>query len=215
MPRRLLALLFSLALAACNYAATPQPDGAVLFQDDFTLSISGWDSKALPASSVGYRDGSYRVQVHEAGTLVWGRPHLSFDDVTIDVETTKVAGPDDNLFGVICRFHDPANFTFFAISSDGFAGAGRYQDGERTVFNGAAMLPSSAVLPGEATNHLQVACLRTTVRMLVNGQLVAEASVPDSPPGDIGLLAGSYAEGGVDIRFDQLVVRQSKPAPGP
>jgi hypothetical protein len=197
-------------LAACNFDATPQPEGAVLFQDDFSLPISGWDRHTRSSSSLDYQGGSYRIRILEPETIAWGRPHLSFGDITLDVDATKLSGPDDNLYGVLCRYQDPGNFYFFLVSSDGFAGAGAYRDGERSVFNGSAMLPSPAVLPGGATNHLQVDCQGSTLRMHVNGQLVVEAAVSDWPEGDVGLVAGSYSDGGVEIQFDQLIVRQSE-----
>jgi hypothetical protein len=196
-------------LSSCNYAATPQPEGAVLFQDDFTLPISGWDTINQPASTVGYEDGSYRVKILAPETIAWGRPHLSFDNITLDVDATKSGGPEDNLFGVLCRYQDPANFYFFLISSDGYAGAGAYRDGERFIFGEAAMLPSPAVATGEATNHLQVDCLGSTVRLRVNGLTVAEAEVFDWPSGDVGLVAGSYEADGVEIWFDHFAVRQA------
>jgi hypothetical protein len=202
-------------LSGCNYASSPQPEGAVLFQDDFTLPISGWDRINQPASAIGYQDGTYRVKILAPETIAWGRPHLSFEDITLDVDATKSGGPEDNLFGVLCRYQDPANFYFFLISSDGYAGAGAYRDGERFIFGEAAMLPSPAVASGEATNHLQVDCLGSTVRMRVNGLTVAEAEVSDWPSGDVGLVAGSYEAGGVEVWFDHFTVRQARAAGSP
>jgi hypothetical protein len=215
--RFLVVLLWAVAaiLTGCNYAATPQPEGAVLFQDDFTLPISGWDQIEKPASAVGYQDGTYRVRILAPETIAWGRPHLSFDNITLDVDATRRSGPDDNLYGVLCRYQDPGNFYFFLISSDGYAGAGAYRDGERLIFGEAALLPSPAVATGEATNHLQVDCQGSTVRMRVNGLTVAEAEVSDWPSGDVGLVAGSYAAGGVEIWFDNFTVRQAGAAGQP
>ena len=47
---------------------------------------------------------------------------LSFADVTIEVDATKKDGPDDNDFGVICRYQDVDHFYYGIISSDGYFG---------------------------------------------------------------------------------------------
>ena len=47
------------------------------------------------------------------------------EDLRIEVDVSKQNGPDDNAFGVLCRYQDPENFYYFLISSDGFGGIGR------------------------------------------------------------------------------------------
>jgi hypothetical protein len=204
-PARILALLLLAASGAGCQALTPQVEpGGVLFQDDFSLPISGWDRYSDSVFSTDYLDGSYQIFIASPSTEAWGLAGLEFEDVIINVSTSKASGPDDNVFGTICRYIDADNFTFFLISSDGYSGIGEYRDGNKRLISGDVMLPADAVQRGEATNHLRAECIGTHLRLIVNGVLVAEAETGRTAPGDLGLIAGAYLDAGVDVRFDQF-----------
>jgi hypothetical protein len=55
---------------------------------------------------------------------------LTFMDVRIEVDAVKMAGPDLNDIGVICRYKDPSNFYFFSVSSDGYYGVSKVINGQ-------------------------------------------------------------------------------------
>ena len=98
--------------AACGVASTP---GEVIFQDDFSRAVSGWDRYYDATYSSDYHEGGYRIHVLEANTDAWEIPHLDLTDVQIEVDATKLGGPDDNVYGVLCRYKDARNFYFFLI----------------------------------------------------------------------------------------------------
>ena len=198
-----------LTALACG-SSTPSeslPEG-VLFQDDFSDTSSGWDRVNVSEGITDYEDGIYRILVNTDNTDVWANPGLNFTDTVIEVEATKVGGPDDNDFGIICRYEDTSNFYALIISSDGYYGVYKVLDGEQLLIGEESMMPADAIKQGNVTNIIRADCIGSTLTLFANGtQLV---SVQDSSfnSGDAGLLAGTFDTPGTDIHFDNFVVRE-------
>jgi hypothetical protein len=215
MKKRYLLFLsaFLFTLLACKAASSggeaTEPPSGVLFQDDFSDTSSGWDKVSVDDGVTDYADGAYRIYVNTANTDVWSNPGLSFSDVRVEVDATKVDGADDNDYGVICRYQDSENFYFFVISSDGYYGIGKVLAGKQQLIGVDSMPPSEAIRQGNDTNHLQAECVGSALSLSVNGQAVAQYDDTDFTSGDVGLIAGSFDSAGVDIHFDNFVV--SKP----
>lgn len=201
------AALLGASLACAGFELDTQ-SGDVLFQDDFSRSLSGWEQHQGPEYDADYSDGAYVIRVKTPNSDVWATPDLSFGDVQMQVEARKTAGPDDNLFGLICRYQDARNFYFFAISSDGYAGIGVNKNGRRQILSGGALLPSDAVRQGEQANTLRADCQGFQLRMFVNGVLVNQVQAAEWSQGDVGLVAGTYSTPGVEVRFDNFSVVQ-------
>lgn len=215
---RPLSLLFvaMFLLAACAGAPTSQtqqapaavqPSGSVLFQDDFAQPTTGWDRLLVTEGVMDYYSGGYRMLVNSLQTNFWATPRRSFTDVRVEVDTGKMAGPDENRIGVLCRYNGK-DYYFFIITSDGFYGMGLYKDGQATLLGQSEMLASANINKGVAVNHLRADCTGSTLTFYVNGFQVAQAQDATLPSGDIGLIAGTFGEPGVDIIFDNLVVLQ-------
>ncbi|HET7011669.1 MAG TPA: hypothetical protein VFI11_12910 [Anaerolineales bacterium] len=191
---------------ACGRLLTSDDDGALLFQDDFSRASSGWDRYADDTYSSDYVEGTYQIAIHTPQTQAWANPRLTLDDVRLEVDAASVGGPLDNAFGLICRYQDPRNYYFFLISGDGYAGIGLIKDGRRVLLTGDAMLPEASVLQGYRTNHLRADCDGFYLAFYVNGVLVHEAQAAEWAEGDAGLMAATYAEPGIDIRFDNFTI---------
>ncbi len=209
--RRLAAVVLStglaLTLGSCSDVRSAQ-SGDVLFQDAFEHPSSGWDRYQGTDYRADYIGGAYRIEVLLPNTDTWSTPDLSFGDAQIEVDARKVAGSDNNLFGVLCRYQDGSNFYFFLISSDGYAGIGIQQQGEARLLSSDTMLPHPAVATGGALNHLSALCLGPHLELAVNGQPVASVTTAELSGGDVGLIAGTYDEPGVVIEFDNFSVMQ-------
>jgi len=202
----------AVALAALGVLASgcgallPSATGTVLFQDDFSRSSTGWDTFEEPGYRADYVDGALRVRVEAQNSLAWSTPNFELGDVRLEVDTTALSGPADNAFGMVCRFRDPGNFTFFLISSDGYAGIGVVQDGQRSLLTGSAMLPSDDILQGLTSNHLRAECVGPRLSLYINGALANEAAAVDWVAGDVGVIVGTYATPGVEIQFDNFTI---------
>lgn len=190
-------------------AAATAPAATVLFQDNFSNPASGWDRVNVKDGITDYTaEGAYRILVNLPNTDVWSNPGLTFTDVRIEVDATKVGGPDDNDFGVQCRYQDDNNFYFFLISSDGYYAIGKVKDGEQILLSGESMDYSDAVLQGMATNHIRADCVGAHLALYVNGVTLAAVEDGDLTQGDVGLMAGTFDQPGTDILFDNFTVLQ-------
>ncbi len=182
--------------------------GVVLFEDDFSDPGGGWDRVDDVEGGTDYLDGSYRIWVDKPGIDYWANPGRVLQDVRISVLTFKAAGPDDNDFGLICRYRDTENFYAFLISSDGFYGIQKFEGGERTIIGQDKMLSTPHIHQGQAWNEMVAQCVGDHLSLYVNGEILADVRDAAFETGDVGLIAGTYDEPGVDIRFDDFVVRQ-------
>jgi len=106
-----------------NSNLTPLQAGSVLFFDDFSDPNSGWDQVEETDYSTYYFNGTYRIKIEVKLSDSWANPvEKEFSDVIVEVAATKNGGPDDNDFGLICRYLDTKHFYYAVISSDGYFG---------------------------------------------------------------------------------------------
>jgi hypothetical protein len=204
----MISALLIAALACSSGTETELLPAGVLFQDDFSDTSSGWDRVDVDEGVTDYADGVYRIFVNTDSTDVWANPGLNFTDTIIEVEATKVGGPDDNDFGIICRYEDTNNFYSFIISSDGFYAIVRVEDGVQEIIGSEDMMPSDAIETGNVTNDIKVDCVGSTLTLYANGSQLLSVEDTAFASGDVGLLAGTFDTPGTDIHFDNFVVRQ-------
>lgn len=204
-------LILLVATIACNFGSDsesePLPEG-VLFKDDFSDTSSGWDRVDVAEGVTDYVDGVYRIWVNTESTDVWANPGLKFDDTIIEVEAAKVSGPDDNDFGLICRYENEFNFYFFIISSDGYYGVGKVLDGEQILLGEEELMPSDDIKMGNITNDIRADCVGSTLTLYTNDSQLISVNNSSFTSGDVGLLAGTFGTPGTDIHFDNFIVRQ-------
>ena len=212
---RLLILLTSLiilSLACSTTTATPSapqdlnaPSGSVLFQDDFAQPTTGWDRFMAAEGTIDYDAGGYRLLINSPETNFWSTPHKDFADTRMEVDAGKLGGPDENRVGLICRFTGSAYY-FFMITSDGFYGVGIFSGKQAALLGQNEMQASSNIKTGLAVNHLRADCAGDTLTFYVNGFQVASVQDATLKTGDVGLLAGTFSQPGVDVIFDNFVV---------
>ena len=185
---------------------TSGASGDVLFQDDFSDPFSGWDRIQHEDYTIDYTDGSYWFYVKSPNILVRGQLGLDLADVSVEVDATKLSGPTGE-FGIVCRYDGATgNYYLLEVSDTGaYAIFKRKDDGWETLVD---FTPTDAVRTGEAANHLRADCAGDTLTLYVNDEKVAEARDTDLTSGDVGLLAGASDQPGVEILFDNFVVRQ-------
>jgi hypothetical protein len=190
-----------------------QPPSNVLFQDDFSDSSSGWDQFSDADGITDYDNGSYRIRIDQPEFTFWANPGLGNSlpsDVRIEVDATKIGGPDFNDFGVICRYSgtgNQASFYEFIISSDGYAGIVLVTDSSQDVISTDGQLqPFDAIRQGSTSNHITAECFGNLLTLYVNGSVLTSVTDSTLTSGDVGLLASTYDEAGVDILFDNFIV---------
>ncbi len=181
------------------------PSGSVLFQDDFTGQTSGWDRLLTAEGTMDYDAGGYRMLINSLNTNFWSTPHKNFSDVRMEVDAGKLGGPDENRIGLICRFTGN-DYYFFLISSDGYYGIGIYTGGQAILLGQSEMQSNGNIKTGLAVNHLRADCAGDTLTFYVNGFQIASVQDGALKSGDVGLLAGTFSQPGVDVILDNFVV---------
>lgn len=213
MPRAIIwIVVLGISLIACQLSSLSSdffetPSEAVLFQDDFSNTSSGWEIQSIEQfGTMDYFDGYYRIQVLGNHNLLWAGPGLSFSDVRLEADMIKVIGTSDDLFGLVCRAKDKDNYYFFIISSDGYYGIGKMINGVQTMIGAKGMHPNEIISQGKTINHLRADCIAEDLKFSINGQLVTRVKDFDLTGGDVGLLAGNLDTDENVILFDNFSV---------
>jgi hypothetical protein len=207
----ILILLTACALPTGNPRPIVDPpvpaSGSVLFQDDFSNSASGWDHVSSPGGAMDYDSGVYRFLVGTPHFNYWSTPGKIYADTRVEVDVAKLEGPDSNRAGLICRLTGE-QFYFFVISSDGYYAVGRTNGLESVLLGQDQMMMSANINTGLALNHLRADCAGDRLTFYINGFPVSQVTDATLASGEVGLLAGTFEQGNVDIIFDQFIVLQ-------
>jgi hypothetical protein len=206
--------LYSLVLIFCLSGCTSPflsdllvKSGGVLYQEGFTDPNSGWARASEASGSLDYAaNGTYQVSVDSPNYDLWAVSGHAYRDVRLEVDTARLAGPQENRFGLVCRYKDPENFYFFVISSDGYQAIGKVIRGAQTLLSQDMLEYSPAVLTGESLNHLRFDCIGSELSAYVNQQPVSTVDDADFTKGDAGLIVGTFDQPGVKVMFDNFIV---------
>ena len=178
----------------------------MLFQDNFSRKDGGWPSLIDPGGITDYLGEAYRIQVADLYTDRRALPGLDLEDVQISVESSRIGGPTDNYFGILCRYQDEHNYYAFLISSDGYYALLKSLAGQVNLIGMETMQPDERIDP-EQTNHLlQAVCQGEQLSMWVDGAAIVTRQDSSLAHGDVGLIAGNTHLTGTDILFDNFSV---------
>jgi hypothetical protein len=180
--------------------------GDILYSEDFSSSKSGWPYASDEYFKKSFKNGVYHLTIVPADYWNWvsGPSRLNFTNFILEVEATKEAGPDDNVFGLIVRKIDAGNYYAFLLSSDGY-----YQIAKRENYSwpyASEWARSSAIKTGNSTNLIKVTGMGDKLALYANGEKLADYNDSSFSYGEVGLYAGSQSEGNVTIGFDNLKV---------
>ena len=211
---RFLTVLSILTLISLSCASIPQlispfeiQSGEVQFQDDFSDPTSGWVRRnEKDIGNLDFVNQGYQIYVKQTHTALWSGPGYNFHDVQLEVDATKIEGPDNNDFGIVCRARDQNNYYFLVISSDGYYGIGKVIDGKPQLIDMDDMPPNEYILQGQQTNHLRADCIGKDLSLYVNGSHLVTVRDSEFGSGDVGLVAGTFDHPGTRIHFDNFSV---------
>ncbi len=202
----LLGLFFLSACSGPSLSEITTRPGGVLYQDDFSNPNSGWGQADVFLGQAGYANGAYRFKVTSPGVDFWAHPGQFFSFVRLEVDAAPVPNTPPARMGLVCRLQDERNFYFFVVSSDGYYGIGKTQNGQASFLGMEQMARHEAIHADGQVNRLRADCIAELLIFYVNDTLVGSAMDSDFQRGDVGLLAGSFEEGGVEVLFDNFVV---------
>jgi len=204
-------------LAACStlpFLGDTGPDACdsstVLFEDDFSGEQNcGWLEFNQGGAVAAIEEDILKISTCGPGEIWWTNPGRSFDDVVIEVSAEQVSGPDDNAYGIICRYQDKENFYLFLISGDGYYAIGKYKSGaDRVTYltEDGQFAQSDQINQGAAKNQIQASCVGNELNLSVNGYPLLTAVDTDFTSGDIGVAVSALQQGTVEVDFDDLRV---------
>lgn len=206
-------LMAAILLQGCGFADryargmfTNQDTELPLFMDDFSDHDNGWILTVAEQGVVHYDGDALRILINEPNATYWATPGLKITDSVVDVDATKVTGPDDNLFGLVCRFQDERNFYGFLLSSDGYFGIMKVEDGQRTILGQPAMQVTDLVQKAGKVNHLRADCVDDRLSLYLNWTKLTEVTDTTFNSGDVGILGMTRETIGTDVRFDNFIV---------
>jgi len=180
-------------------------DYKVVYEDGFS-NQGVWPVQNSEQMNLSFGSGGYRIRNIVVNDVIWSVKTNSYSDVRLEVDASKLDGPSESYYGLICRFLDRSNFYGMGISSNGHALIIKKLDGKLEVL-AQTENPSPAINVGSTPNRLVGECVGDTLRLYVNGVKLVEAQDGDLVAGYVGLMAGNFNKTGVWALFDNLVVK--------
>lgn len=200
-------LLALLALQFIIASDTDVPD--TVFHESFE-SEGSWIVGQDATAEGRIANGEYEMTIDQSGDIFWVTSGHNFADGIYEVEAKHASGVVDNGFGMLFRVdNEQKRFYMFKVSSDGYVFIGRCNEGcsEVNSLVTTDWFASSAINQGEeATNVLRVIASGSEMSFFVNGEEVGHASDDVLTQGDIGLMAETFAPGGLQVAFDNFSV---------
>jgi hypothetical protein len=203
-----LLVLAAASLVSCSVLPNPNWAPDVLFRDDFSVLGGEWSRLRDSSGITDYDQNGYRIQVLQPDTHFWSHPGLKVQDVRVEVEARPLGGPEENLFGVLCRYQDDKNFYYFLIGTDGFFILGKYKHGAQSFLGLDTFGFHPALQESQEVYQLRVDCVRENLTLFVNEIQIVTVQDHDFVQGDVGLIAGTLETPGTDVLFDNFVVRK-------
>jgi hypothetical protein len=156
------------------------------------------------------QNGIYEMSVQESGDIFWVTSGRKFADGIYEVAATPVEGTIDNGYGMLLRVDAEDNtFYIFKVSSDGYVYIGRCIDScaDVNILVDRDWFASDAVQQGlNVTNLLRVEADGSDMIFFVNDTEVGRDTDTEISEGDIGLVAETFAPGGLRVQFDNFNV---------
>jgi hypothetical protein len=187
--------------------ATPQPTespGVVLFEDDFE-GDSSWYTEENDRFSLGFQDDGYVIWVDILNAPVWSVRNQDHDDIRLEVDASRLDGPADGYYGLVCRHVDEENFYLLLISSSGGYGIGKVEGGEFEFLEEGSD-QAGVIQGGDAVNRVRADCIGERLTLYANGRELLTVKDDDLESGDIGLIVKTGSTAGLEVFFDNFVV---------
>ena len=181
-------------------------NGTILFQDDFSSTLSGWGEQDSATGFSGYRDGQYVVTVNEPNYDIWGLNADQYSDVIVNVNVQVLQSANGTgSFGVMCRYVDKDNYYKLEVDEDGYFIIYKSLNGE---FIALYDWDRISALANKPTINLTVSCIGNQFEMSVDDYLIASVYDEENSflSGYIGLVGGVFDDPGIVVGFDNLTV---------
>ncbi len=153
-----------------------------------------------------YARRAFHILLDRADWVSWSlHTELSPADFLAEVDVARVAGPLDGEYGLIFRSLNDDNFYFYAINSNGHYSLWKQVDG--AWVNLIDWTESDALNSGADTlNRLGVLAEGDQITLIANSVGLQQVTDSSFSEGQIGVAAGTFAESGLEITFDNFAL---------
>ncbi len=204
-------MALSLCLPACaNGLLAGLGRQSVLLQEEFGPGVDNqWLLEGDEAGRVALDGDRLLIQVDAPEIVQFTTlQNKVFTDFTLEVDATRLAGPARSSYGVLFRLQDGQSFYHFTVLGDGHFQVELHQPGGETNSLTNGWQETTALRSGvNETNRLKIVALGATLSFYANDMALISLADSSIAQGAIGLSAGTFGEAGVQVSFDNLVVR--------
>jgi hypothetical protein len=195
--------------ASPTQTETPTPTRIqdAIIEDDFS-NTTLWYVAEEDNYGFEYVDGGYRIYNEILNAAIWSYKDQDFQDIQIEVDTTRNEGPDESYYGVICRFANDGNDYYgLVINDSGFYGILKMKDGELEFLDSGLDEDEVVNKEGGVTNRIKGVCIGDQLMLFSNDQKLLEVVDDSLATGVVGLVVGNRLSGvGIDVTFDNFAL---------
>jgi LysM repeat protein len=179
------------------------PAGRLIMRESFSTPDI-WFTADHERFWIDYVDDGYRIYNDFYNSYVSSVRTFDLDDVYVEVDAVLVSGSETGYYGVVSRWEDLHNYYAFVISSDGFYGIVRVEDGQPQFL--AQGLDRSGLINLNDSNRIGGASEDQTLTLYVNGKGLLQVEDETFETGAVGLMVGTRPVAGVEVHFDDFHV---------
>jgi hypothetical protein len=188
--------------------ATPTEIPEVIYFDDFTNTALWYTSEDEERFSFRYTADGYHISNSIVQGLIWSIREQEYSSVGLEVDGTRIEGPQDSYFGLVCNFSDDGdNYYALVIGDDGFYGLG-LMDGGEYEFLETGIDENDVINRGQGeTNRIRGVCNGGHFLIYANGELLLDTWDDTLEKGIVGLVVGNKkTDGRSEFRFNDFAI---------
>ncbi|HLD92664.1 MAG TPA: serine protease [Anaerolineales bacterium] len=180
-------------------------EGETVINEDFSDNSLGWDESSETDFARYLQDGKYVIEVYPAEFIVWDALEgQDFENIVINVDINIEQRGLDGDIGILCRYLDADNHYALEVTEDGYYSIWKRVNGE--VIN-IVDWAASALIPTDGSSFvLNASCDGAQLSVGINGNLLATGTDTEFVSGGVGMLAGTWNNGGLVVSFDNFEV---------
>jgi len=181
----------------------PEPEYTLVFQDDFTSGMY-WPVETETDMKFYYSAGGYVMENPIKDVVAFSVRGDQYADVRIEVVGTRIEGPYDGYYGVICHFSDASHYYLLAVGNDGWYGIAKRQPGNLVFLQEGN--DTSAIYTGSAPNIIRGDCVSGALTLWANGHKLLKVEDSSYSAGAVGMALVTRTDETFVIVFDDFQV---------